>query len=273
MPPPPTPQIADGAQAPPFLPWMSGTPTLGSAALSLDEARMLEALHALLALPTIPDNLLPRAAELVPQLIGMLRETQLPLQAMAERINKDAVLTAEVMRLANSPYYRAQGQVVDTVQALRLVGAMGLQTVIARVVLKPIYRSSAAAMGPEIAARLWEHSEALARHTAALAEDSGLSALDGFLVGMLHNTGWTLALGAIARAGLVPDAAPSAAFVSALAEQVHRLFGHAAQRWAISPGFTAFARDARDNGLAGATHAMAPVLQKAQALCMQDMPK
>ena len=261
---------AERTEIPLFLPWIPGTPTLSDAALSADEQRILDALAKVLALPSIPDSMLPRAAELLPQLIGLLRETQLPLQAVAERVNKDGVLAAEVMRLASSPFYRAQGDVGDTVQAIRLIGALGLQTVIARVVLKPIYRSSAGLMNPSLAARLWEHSEALAQHTSALAAAAGQETFDGYLVGMLHNTGWKIALCAMERAGIAPDAQPSAAFAAALGEQVHRLFGHAAQRWSITPGFMAFAQDAKQHGLADGRHPLAKVLERAQLRCLDE---
>lgn len=55
------------------------TSTLSDAALSSDEQRILDELA----------KMLPRAAELLPQFIGQLRETQLSLQSVAERINKD----------------------------------------------------------------------------------------------------------------------------------------------------------------------------------------
>ena len=254
----------------PFLPWIAGAPTLTDAPLSLGEQCILDELTKILALPAIPDNMLPRAAELVPQMIALLRETQLPLQAIAERVSKDDMLAAEVMRLASSPYYRSQGEVVDVVQAIRLIGSLGLQTVIARVVLKPIYRGASSSISADVALRLWEHSEALAQLTAVHAEIAGQQAFDGYLVGMLHNTGWKVALCAMERAGRQPGAQPSGAFASALVEQVHRLFGLAAQRWSISPGFVAFANDARTNGLAGGTHPMAAILQHAQRQSMAE---
>lgn len=263
----PTPAVA-AAPVQPFLPWVAGSMVLSESALSPHEQRILNELDSVLALPAVPDTMLPRAAELVPQMIALLRETHLPLQAIAQRVSKDELLAAEVMRLASSPFYRAQGDVVDVSQAIRLIGSMGLQTVIASVVLKPIYRGSSSPISADVAARLWEHSEALAEHMAVLADAHGLPAFDGYLAGMLHNTGWKVALCAVERAGLTLEAQPSAAFATALQEQVHRLFGLAAQRWAISPGFVAFASDARSHGLAGAQHAMTSVLQQAQRQCM-----
>jgi hypothetical protein len=235
-------------RASPFLPWIDGTPVLKESALSQPEDRLLDALQRVLLLATVPDTMLPRAAELLPQLIGLLRGAQLPLQEIAARFNKDGVLAAEVMRLANSPFYRAQGEVGDTVQAIRLIGALGLQKVIARVVLKPIYRSSAGIMTAGLAAGLWAHSEALAGQTSLLAAQAGQDSFDGYLIGMLHDTGWRIALFALERAGLSFELQPSVAFTEALQDRVHRLFGHAAQGWTITPGFTAFARDARLNG-------------------------
>jgi HD-like signal output (HDOD) protein len=224
-----------------------------------------------LALPKIPDNLLPRASALVPQLIALLRQTALPLPAIAERVAKDARLSAEVMRLASSPYYRAQGDVLNMQQAITLIGSGGLQRVIARVVLKPIFQGDMGLQVAGAAERMWEHSESLAQHTAALAEPAGQLAFDAYLTGLLHDTGWKVAFCALERAGITLEFPTSERFASALSEQAHRLFGHVTHGWAIAPGFTAFAADARDNGLAASTHPMAGALRAAQVSCMHEL--
>ncbi|MEO7941095.1 MAG: HDOD domain-containing protein, partial [Burkholderiaceae bacterium] len=121
------------SQARPALPWLLGCGPLTDTPITLVERSALDTLSRLLAQPEIPDNLLPRAAALIPQLIALVRQTELPTQAIADRIGKDAVLAAEVMRLASSPYYRLQGEVNDLEQAIQLIGLQGLQTVIARV--------------------------------------------------------------------------------------------------------------------------------------------
>ena len=98
--------------------------------------------------------MLPRAAALIPQLLAMLRQSDLPVPAIAERLSKDAVLTAEVMRLASSPFYRAQGCVNDLARAISLIGMRGLNTVISRVVLKPIYDAAPGPLSARASARL-----------------------------------------------------------------------------------------------------------------------
>ena len=134
-----------------LLPWLLGCAAATDAPLAPAEQQALDALDKTLALPDLPDNLLPRAAALIPQLISLVRQTSLPVPEIAERVSKDTVLSAEVMRLASSPYYRVQGDVVTNLaQAITLKGLQGLQTVIARVLLKPIYQASP---GPDQRAR------------------------------------------------------------------------------------------------------------------------
>ena len=253
------------------LPWLLNSAPLTATGLSHAERSALQALDKTLALPAIPDNLLPRAAALIPQLIALVRQTDLPVPAIAARVGKDAVLAAELMRLASSPYYRVQGQVTDLEQAISLIGLQGLHTVIARVLLKPIYQAAPGPLGSRVSPRMWEHSEALARHTAILSEPAGQSVFDGYLAGMLHDTGWTIALTVIDRANITLDLPPSEPFGRALNDRVHRLFGHAARRWSITPGFIEFARDARHNGPTQGAHPMARILREAHARCMAEL--
>jgi HD-like signal output (HDOD) protein len=156
-------------------------------------------------------------------------------------------------------------------QAITLIGSGGLQRVIARVVLKPIFQGDMGLQVAGAAERMWEHSESLAQHTAALAEPAGQLAFDAYLTGLLHDTGWKVAFCALERAGITLEFPTSERFASALSEQAHRLFGHVTHGWAITPGFTAFAADARDSGLAASTHPMAGALRAAQVSCMHEL--
>lgn len=255
----------------PALPWLLDCAPLTETPLSDAERAALDALSRTLALPALPDNLLPRAAALIPQLIALVRQTDLPTPAIAERIGKDAVLTAEVLRLASSPYYRVQGDVNDLQQAISLIGLQGLQTVIARVLLKPIYQAAPGPLSGRAGPRMWDHSEALARHCGILAEQAGQSAFDGYLFGMLHDTGWTVALSVIDRAGITLAVPPSRAFAAVLDDKVYRLFGLAALRWDITPSFTALARDARANAMATAQHPLTQLLRPAHQHCMEEL--
>lgn len=265
------PSAAPDARAHTLLPWLLGSASATDATLVPLERQALEALDKTLALAELPDNLLPRAAALIPQLIALVRQTSLPTPAIAERVSRDAVLSAELMRLASSSYYRAQGNVSNLEQAITLVGLQGLQTVIARVLLKPIYGASAGPLSARIAPRMWEYSEALARHSALLAVPADQPAFDAYLLGLLHGTGWTVAMCVLDRSGLSPALPPSTAWVQAMEGRAHQLFGLASQRWEITPGFTTIARDARHHPIAASSHAWMPVLQLAQQRSLDEV--
>jgi hypothetical protein len=247
-----------------FLPWLLGCTAQLPGPPTAQEQRALAALDKTLALPALPDDLLPRAAALIPQMLALLRQTDLPVPALAQHVAKDMVLAAEVLRLASSPYYRAQAAVTDLPQAIALIGVEGLQTVIARVVLKPIFEAAPGPLHARAGARLWEHAEAMAAHTAEQAAQTGVAAFDGYLAGLLHDSGWTVALRVLDRTKLSLSLPPTVAFADACAERAHRLFGQAAQRWHITPAFTAFGADARAHGLADSTDPLARALRQAQ---------
>jgi len=265
---PATAPVPDG---PAVLPWLLGCAALTDTPISEPEKAALAELDKMLALPTMADNLLPRAASLIPQLIALLRQTDLPTAEIAARVGKDAVLTAEVMRLASSSFHSGQGAVVDLQQAVTRIGLRGLQTVMARVLLKPIYQGSQGPWSARAAPRLWEHSDGLARHASMLAGQAGQPAFDGYLAGMLHDTGWIVALNLIDRSGLAIAVPPSQAFASALEDRVHRLFGHAARRWDITASFTAFAQDAREHGPTGGRHPLSALMPQAHRDCMREL--
>ena len=267
VPPPQEAQVAEVA----LLPWLLDCPPLAAGDLAAPEQRALGALDRTLALPALNDELLPRAAALIPQLLAMLRQADLPVRALADRIAKDVVLAAEVLRLASSPYYRAQGDVTDLTQAIALIGERGLQTVIARVVLKPMYEPPAGTLAARVAPRLWEHAQALAAQCAATAGAAGESPFDGYLAGLLYDTGWTVLLRVLERETISVALPPTAAFGAAIEDRSHRLFGLAAQRWNITPGFSAFVAEARTRPLADCRHALAVALGHAMPLALADV--
>lgn len=252
-----------------FLPWLTASDQqpLATDEMTAPEQAVLDELQKLLTLKNLPDALLPRMADVLPQLIALTRDNNLPAKAIARRVEKDALLTAEVLRLASSSYYNLDRPLTDIVQVIQLIGSAGLQTAIARIVLKPIYREGAGLMNANLVTRLAAHADALAEFCALDAEQAGIPRFDGYLVGMLHNTGWRVALCAIERAKMPLAHAVSKQFAIEMTEIAHRLFGLAARRWPITPGFIAFAQDAVSHGLTSGQHALVPVLRAALQKC------
>lgn len=265
--PDPTPTAALG---PPLLCWLLDAP-LPQPGLLQAERQALDAIDLVLAQPALPAELLPRSANVVPQLLAMLRQQDLPVPALAERIGRDPVLAAEVLRQAGSARYAHLGPVTDLMQAIQRLGTEGLQMAIARVVLRPLYQARPGSLAASTASGLWAHADALSRHGAEAARAAGVAAFDGYLAGLLHDTGWTVLFHGLERSGLSRPGAFSTDGIQALAVRAHLLFGRAAAGWQITPAFAAFAADAQRVPLERSQDPLAVALRAAMGPCMAEL--
>lgn len=229
-----------------------------------DEKRFVAALDEVLAQGQVADSLLPRAAAFVPQLLALLRQSDATLADIAARIAQDAPLAAEVLRAASSAA-RGGGEVQDLAQAVQRVGSTGVQQAVARVVFRPMYGGSGGSLGVRAGPWLWLFSERFAEAATLQARAAGLPAFDGYLAGLLHSTGWMVALRIADKAGIPVELPQSLAVAAAVEARAHRLFGLAAQRWEITPGFTLFAKDAAETPWARSSLPLAHVLRQTQA--------
>jgi HD-like signal output (HDOD) protein len=107
---------------------------------------------------------LPRRPALIPQLLRASRDVDAGPASLATIISQDPVLAGDVLRLANSSFYRITPDPVETVQrAIVVCGVDGLQGLIATALMRPIFRASGNNF-PRFAPLLWERS---ARASAA----------------------------------------------------------------------------------------------------------
>ena len=124
------------------LAWLLDGPPPRPGPLTAAERALLQPLDLHLRAARLPGDLLPRAPAVIPQLLGLLRQEQPPRAAMVQQVLKDMLLTAEVLRLARSPFYG--NQPVDSLEsALDRIGTAGLQSAMARVLLKPVFQAQA----------------------------------------------------------------------------------------------------------------------------------
>ncbi|URI10903.1 HDOD domain-containing protein [Aquincola tertiaricarbonis] len=246
----------------PFVEWLQDSAPSRETPIGPRELRALRHLDTLLADPQTPADLLPRTPAVVPQLLNLLRQDDLPLAAVTERITKDVQLTAEVLRLANTAHYRqrASHAVSDLSQAVAALGADGVQRAIARVVLKPLYEGQGGRLSARAAPRLWEHGERKAVLCAALAGQRGLEPFEGYLAGLMHNAGWSIAWRAFDRMDGGVSTPFSQAFVQQLVLRKDKLFGRAAAGWQISASLTALGEDILAQGLEPARSPLAAAL-------------
>ncbi len=257
---------------PQFLHWLLGLAPSDKPVAPLpagNDARSLpEQIDALTATDAQCAHLLPRAAQVVPQLMKALRDERYSAVDVADRISKDVVLTTEVIRLANSVHRAGKEPITDVAHAVTAVGSDGLRRAIAKVVLRPVFEARTAPLSIHAAPHIWVDADRKARLCAVLAPFSGVDALDGYLAGLLHNTGWTALLRALDSLRPPPRGAAllDVALGGELILRRDRLFGRLVAPWQVSAALTSFAEEVRDRGLAAASQPLAGVLRTAESL-------
>jgi HD-like signal output (HDOD) protein len=257
------------------LAWLLDVPApQAHTALSATESDLLQRLDAQLAPRTLPANLLPRAAAVVPQLLGLLRRDETPRAEVARQVAKDVLLTAEVFRVARSAAYGMR-KVERLEGALDRIGDAGLKQAMARVLFKPVFQAPAGGLIATISPRLWLYAEVKSALCAELT-DTPEQRLTAFLAGLMHDTGWIALLRLLERTRRPIPHTFGSSFDSALAQRKDHLFGRLTADWNLTPELTALAQEmmapATGASASGATmSALARVLREADRLCLTHL--
>lgn len=228
------------------------------------ESKLLHQLDMQLSAPNLPPNLLPRAAAVVPQLLGLLRREEPPRAEVARQVAKDVQLAAEVLRVAQSASYGMR-HVERLEDALDRIGEAGLRQAMTRVLFKPVFQASAGGLIARVSPRLWIYAEVKSALCAELTEDPA-QRLEAFLAGLMHDTGWIALLRMLERARATLPTTLSSALDSALAQRRDQLFGRLTIDWALTSGLTALSQE-MNKGTAP-TSTLAKVLREADRLCI-----
>ena len=132
----------------------------------------------------------PRRPQLLPQLMRAANGPDASLDAIARIIGQDPALSANLLRIANSPFYRVQARPVESLaRATALLGLDGLRPVIAAALVQPVMRTGEGVFGrfPPV---VWEHTQLAAAAAADLARGEGPDdAFAAQLLGLLQGLG------------------------------------------------------------------------------------
>ena len=254
-----------------FFRWIVGVPAIaGTSGLpDLVVQHLMERLDEVIASDALRATLLPRAPHVIPQLMKTLRDEGYSSADVASRISKDVVLTAEVVRSATSAFQRADDdEEIDLARAVTIIGTQGLRRAIANVVLRPIFDAKGDTFSARAANQIWKDADRKARLCATLASQAN-DPFDGYLAGLLHNTGWMALLRAIDG---FDDMALNGAqlahpeVIPQLLQRRDALFGAIVGPWNLSAGVDGLAADVGSNGVEGAQSPLGLALRQADRL-------
>jgi len=183
------------------------------------------------AMPVAPDRVLRE-----------LRRTDCDFADVAQLISEDQVLTAAVLRTANSPFYRAGSPITSIKVAVPRLGIRTLRTLMMHVALQS---ATLATRGCDRrrAEALCSRALAGALIMEALAPLVGIDEEDAFLLGLLHDIGNIVVLRIASTDHAGQPAAISDEEFEFLCYEAHQEFGElVANAWKLPERVTAVIR-------------------------------
>ena len=153
---------------------------------------------------------LPSFSPVVSRLLQLISREESSMSEVGELLERDVALTADVLRLANSPLYGQRHEIDNPRRAMVLLGAKAVRGLVLTVVLRNFSR--AASCTPAFQ-QCWRHNLACALVMSDFAPPAGLSRETGYCLGLLHDAGHLALLAAhpVSYARLLEGGASSAA--------------------------------------------------------------
>jgi HD-like signal output (HDOD) protein len=239
-----------------FLHWITGS---GQHPAAPGAERLLQdELRRLAESPGAGAHLVPRVPAVIPQLLRSLRDDSTSATELSRILSQDVVLVAEVIRGANSPYYRPNAPIKTIESALMLLGQNGMRLLLAKVAFRPVISSQGGRLARLAAPQVWRHAETCAMAANLLAPCLRANPFECYLAGLMQNVGLIVAFRLFDQ--LYPDAAlpQSPPFYAALAEHGRTLSARIATMWEFP--------DSVAGAIAQAGHPGASVLARTLAL-------
>ena len=119
------------------------------------------------------------------QLLNLVSDTSQPLARVVSLLRTDAVLTAEVLRLANSPLLGCRSEIKNILQALAFLGMERVNSLIITTAMRGLVGPSAG----NLARACWRHNLATAVICESLAPAVRLGQERGYMAGLIHDIG------------------------------------------------------------------------------------
>lgn len=123
-----------------------------------------------------------------PRLLSLLCDADVELDAVLTQLKREPALTARVLKVANSPYYRQSGHVGTLERAVQMLGLTAIRGIAAAACLdRSAPPRAGQAFDPE-AFRLHSLAVACAAQALSKAANAGVDG-EAFMTGLLHDIG------------------------------------------------------------------------------------
>lgn len=132
---------------------------------------------------------IPRLPMIIPKLLRSLRDPDSSVKDYVNIVNKDPVMSAAVLKLANSVYFNPIGaHIGDIERSIVKLGIDGLRSVLSAAVMQPIIQRDSAYFS-QTGQRLWQHSLNTAVACEVIGHARRLERFKVYLMGLVHDIG------------------------------------------------------------------------------------
>ncbi|MGJ7917929.1 HDOD domain-containing protein [Massilia sp. LXY-6] len=205
----------------------------GYAAPAEVETRILDEVRQLAAQPGKAAGLVPRVPEAIPALLSSLNDEDASVSELARQVAQDVVLVAEVIREANSAYYRPISPVKNVEAAIMMLGQNGLRMLLARIAFRPLVNMQADGFARAAAPRVWTQSISCALAASLMAPGLSTGVFEAYLAGLMQNVGLVVAFRLADRTGTDGKVPGASSFGAQLLAGSRQLSSAIAAHWSF----------------------------------------
>lgn len=134
-------------------------------------------------LPNILSDI-PSLPIVASRVLHIIADDNSSLEDLKRVISMDQSFSSRLLKVANSPYYRASNTIADVTDAITRIGFTTVQALVFAISLKDLRRPL-----NKIDFQLWEHSLAVSVASGLIARDAGIASGEPFVYGLLHDIG------------------------------------------------------------------------------------
>ena len=134
-------------------------------------------------LPSVLSDI-PSLPIVASRILHIIADDNSSLEDLKKVISMDQSFSSRLLKVANSPYYRASNTIADITDAITRIGFTTVQALVFAISLRDLRRPL-----NKIDFQLWEHSLAVSIASGLIARDVGMSSGEPFIYGLLHDIG------------------------------------------------------------------------------------
>lgn len=164
-------------------------PASAGAALTVPQKLVVDMVKASLQKQEYRNKAVPRLPAVIPKLLRSLKDPDSSAKDYVSIINKDPVMSASVLKLANSVFFNPVSTRIDELEAAVVkLGIDGLRLVLSAAVMQPIIQRESAYFS-HTGQKIWQHSLACAVACELIADYRKQEKFKVYVMGLVHDIG------------------------------------------------------------------------------------